>query len=411
MVYGGQNSNVTLPPAASQGFTITDPTAGEYAGYAVSTGDVNGDGKADIIIGAPQAGSNYQGNTYVVYGGQNSNVTLPPAAGQGFTITDPTAGEQSGSAVSAGDVNGDGKADIIIGAPLAGSNYQGNTYVVYGVAPTPSPSASVTPSVSTSGSVSATPSVSLTASVSESVSVSTSGSGSTTPSLSLTSSLSQSPSLSLTSSVSGSVSFTPSVSASVSLTPSHSATRSNRVTGKPIYPTASKSPQHAKRDAADNFVTVARSQGERAQSWLAVSRWGQAIMSWWSNAQPVSTLPASPVRYTLSDYVADCQQARQRPHTHDEFKVWVQGLHAQGQTDFERDVEGDHDNGYHVSLASLPGEVIAQHCMQRLTSQDEGSQDQGGLTSRTPWVEVIDHTPSQVWRPTVASPLDAMLEG
>src|SRR5258705_11388033 len=56
----------------SNGFQISGETAGDDSGYSVSSaGDVNGDGFADLIIGAPYAGDpngNYSGSTNVVFG-------------------------------------------------------------------------------------------------------------------------------------------------------------------------------------------------------------------------------------------------------------------------------------------------------------------------------------------------------
>jgi hypothetical protein len=86
-----------------------------------STLDVNGDGLADVIVGAPSR----NGNAYV-YFGASSGVTAPPAV-----LPDPLTPLVGGggnlgfgtSVASAGDVNGDGYADVIVGAPGGGSAY------------------------------------------------------------------------------------------------------------------------------------------------------------------------------------------------------------------------------------------------------------------------------------------------
>jgi hypothetical protein len=100
-----------------------------------SAGDVNGDGIDDIIIGAPSI-SKYAGQSYVVFG---SKKAYPQPFGvqnlngsNGFIINGVQDYSYSGSSVSsAGDVNGDGIDDIIIGAPSA-SNNAGQSYVVFG---------------------------------------------------------------------------------------------------------------------------------------------------------------------------------------------------------------------------------------------------------------------------------------
>jgi hypothetical protein len=107
-----------------------------------SAGDVNGDGLADLIVGArfsdPATGAD-AGRSYVVFGKSNTTaINLAEVAGGigGFVINGQAAGDTSGIAVSsAGDVNGDGLADLIVGAhnsdPAAGSS-AGRSYVIFG---------------------------------------------------------------------------------------------------------------------------------------------------------------------------------------------------------------------------------------------------------------------------------------
>ena len=106
------------------------------AGMSVSAaGDVNDDGMDDVIVGAPAGGP---GRAYVVFGkGGTQAVQLSDVAGGmgGFVLEGESAGDQAGRAVSgAGDINGDGLADVIVGADRAGPNggASGRSYVVYG---------------------------------------------------------------------------------------------------------------------------------------------------------------------------------------------------------------------------------------------------------------------------------------
>ncbi|BBK31414.1 FG-GAP repeat protein [Stella humosa] len=105
------------------------------AGRSVSgAGDVNGDGIDDVIVGQPYLGS---GASYVVFGSTAGFGTVELSAldgGNGFAIDGEQNGDESGRAVSAaGDVNGDGIDDLVIGAPAVGFPYDtGASYVVFG---------------------------------------------------------------------------------------------------------------------------------------------------------------------------------------------------------------------------------------------------------------------------------------
>jgi hypothetical protein len=112
---------------------IEGENAGDNAGYSVATaGDVNGDGYADVIVGAP-----YDDGPYTDTG--RVSVYLGSASGPATTASWQVVGDQQdahfGASVStAGDVNGDGYADVIIGAPgySHGEVGEGRVYVYCG---------------------------------------------------------------------------------------------------------------------------------------------------------------------------------------------------------------------------------------------------------------------------------------
>jgi hypothetical protein len=126
----------------SNGFSIDGIAAYDISGYSVSgAGDVNGDGIDDLIIGAPGADRNGSdsGQSYVVFGsrsGFSASFNLSSLNGSnGFNINGIAAGDSSGSSVSsAGDINGDGIDDLIIGAPsiFATNGDYSESYVVFG---------------------------------------------------------------------------------------------------------------------------------------------------------------------------------------------------------------------------------------------------------------------------------------
>ena len=129
----------------TNGFRLSGSAFNDFSGGSVATaGDINGDGFDDLIVGARgfDNGSTLNvGASYVVFGkasGFAANLDLSALNGtNGFTLRGAAQNDYSGTSVaSAGDINGDGFADIIIGAPKAdphGSN-SGTSYVLFGKA-------------------------------------------------------------------------------------------------------------------------------------------------------------------------------------------------------------------------------------------------------------------------------------
>jgi len=98
-------------------------------------GDVNGDGSADVAVGAPSApagGLSGAGVVHVVFGDPSRrNVDLANLDGHGFDIVGGTQDERLGTSLApAGDVNADGRPDLIIGAQPLGR--PGEVFVVFG---------------------------------------------------------------------------------------------------------------------------------------------------------------------------------------------------------------------------------------------------------------------------------------
>ena len=126
-------------------FDLSDSDAsfrGEFeydrSGFSVAgAGDVNGDGYDDILIGAiwNSDGGDHAGQTYLIFGrasgwGMDTDLSASDASFRGVERDD-----QSGYSVAgAGDVNGDGYDDFLIGAPGDYYNDKGRTYLIFGKA-------------------------------------------------------------------------------------------------------------------------------------------------------------------------------------------------------------------------------------------------------------------------------------
>jgi len=151
VVYGGANAalsngilNLDTVAVGTGGFKIIGENAQDNAGYNVSSaGDVNGDGYADLMVGAFQngAGGTNAGAAYLIYGGSNAalvggilNLDLVAAGTGGFKITGENAGDHAGASVTTADLNHDGYSDLIVGADLndGGGSDSGAAYVIYG---------------------------------------------------------------------------------------------------------------------------------------------------------------------------------------------------------------------------------------------------------------------------------------
>lgn len=128
-----------IPNTAATGFRMQSVGAAEQMGYSVASGDINGDGLADVVIG--HVGFNTSSGLVSTYLGKGrGNRTTPVKTenlhgSNGFHVDGASANDQVGAAVAVGDINGDGMGDIIVGANTADPSARANagaTYVVFG---------------------------------------------------------------------------------------------------------------------------------------------------------------------------------------------------------------------------------------------------------------------------------------
>ena len=144
MVFGkvGLGSSGIIPLSSlngENGFKLDGETAGDISGGSLGgciSGDVNGDGNSDLIIGA-EGHNSTTGRSYVILGdtevGSNGLLPLSSLNGaNGFKIDGEATGDDSGVVINlAGDINGDGYTDLVIGS-FGYNNNMGRIYLVFG---------------------------------------------------------------------------------------------------------------------------------------------------------------------------------------------------------------------------------------------------------------------------------------
>jgi hypothetical protein len=134
--YSGLTGRAYLFPGSATGVATTAATTltveGTFDYFARSlsgAGDVNGDGYADVMVGVPRYDDSV-GRAYVYLGSESGVVTATPTILSGGADSVFFGGGLSG----AGDVNGDGYADVIVGAYGYDDDYPGRAFVYAGSA-------------------------------------------------------------------------------------------------------------------------------------------------------------------------------------------------------------------------------------------------------------------------------------
>ena len=137
MVYYGNSTGYSATPS----WTYNGGLAGAHLGWAVSgAGDVNGDGYGDVAVGAPDYNGTFTGcgRAYVFLGSASGLAASPVWTGEGEQAT-----AKYGSALAMnGDLNADGRADLVVGAPNQANGSTtgaGRVYLFLGSASGPNP--------------------------------------------------------------------------------------------------------------------------------------------------------------------------------------------------------------------------------------------------------------------------------
>jgi FG-GAP repeat protein/S-layer family protein len=131
----------------NESFVVTDAfkievigaNTGGQLGASLSSGDLNGDGMEDLVVGAPFASTglkDWNGAVHIVFGRENSANKPIDLESEGYIVNffGESSGDQLGTSISVGDYNNDGIDDVAIGAYNAyeDSSRPGKVYVKYG---------------------------------------------------------------------------------------------------------------------------------------------------------------------------------------------------------------------------------------------------------------------------------------
>jgi hypothetical protein len=111
-VHFGRADFLANPPAAPSASFVGTAGAGSF-GSSVATGDVNGDGIDDLLVGAPAVSGS--GAVYVFFGG--GLFASATAASADATLTGASTDREFGALVVVADVTGDGIADAVVASP------------------------------------------------------------------------------------------------------------------------------------------------------------------------------------------------------------------------------------------------------------------------------------------------------
>jgi hypothetical protein len=138
----GRTASTPIDAASlgSNGYRIDGAASGDHAGnYVSGVRDLNGDGRDEVLVGAPNTDNNSRvnsGSVYVLWGrGSGTGIDLASFGGAGYRIDGAAANDLLGNVAGTPDLTGDGRGDVLVGAPFAdagGRVDSGAAYLVPG---------------------------------------------------------------------------------------------------------------------------------------------------------------------------------------------------------------------------------------------------------------------------------------
>lgn len=140
----GSTVDLRNPPGSQDETRIIGRPIAAFAGTSVASGDIDGDGYADVLVAAPNAtilGRSGAGEVFVVFGrpdlsGLVFDMNDPPGSHGEIRIWGDDQADELGHSLAVGDINADGFDDVIVGARRGN---QGNVVVLYGNNSLPGP--------------------------------------------------------------------------------------------------------------------------------------------------------------------------------------------------------------------------------------------------------------------------------
>jgi phosphodiesterase/alkaline phosphatase D-like protein len=117
-IFPGSGAGITTGDYVTQKNAGGANKSGDQFGWALAAGDLNGDSKDDLVVGAPNnaLGSNQKSGAVFIFAGGRLGIKSGKHITQNFYKADQGEGDKFGCALAVGDYNGDGADDLAIGA-------------------------------------------------------------------------------------------------------------------------------------------------------------------------------------------------------------------------------------------------------------------------------------------------------